>query len=59
MDAPAAQIIDGKAIADDIRKEIAADVKALQEKYGKAREALTSNQGSSATDHYWHRDLLG
>ena len=38
MDAPTAQIIDGKAIADEIRKEIAAEVKGLQEKYGKASE---------------------
>ena len=30
----AAQIIDGKAIAADVRKEVAADVKALQEKHG-------------------------
>ena len=30
----AAQIIDGKAIAADVRKEVAADVKALQEQHG-------------------------
>lgn len=30
----AAQIIDGKAIAADVRKEVAADVKALQDKHG-------------------------
>ncbi len=35
IDSPTAQIIDGKAIADSIRKEIADEVKALQEKYGK------------------------
>lgn len=58
MDAPTAQIIDGKAIADEIRKEIAADVKALQEKYGKAREASPSNRAArqrTAGHHDYHQ----
>lgn len=43
VDSPSAQIIDGKAIADSIRKEIATEVKALQEKYGKVRGPAVSS----------------
>ncbi|CAL8463080.1 g2614 [Coccomyxa elongata] len=52
VDAPTAQIIDGKAIADEIRKEIAAEVKALQEKYGKVpglAVVLVGTKGDSTT----------
>lgn len=63
MDAPTAQIIDGKAIADEIRKEIAANVKALQEKYGKAREASPSNRAArhrtaGNQDHHRHAGMI-
>ncbi len=37
--APAAELIDGKAIAEDIRKELKAEVEQLKAKYGKVRRA--------------------
>ncbi|EIE27395.1 hypothetical protein COCSUDRAFT_26703 [Coccomyxa subellipsoidea C-169] len=52
IDSPTAQIINGKAIADSIRKEIADEVKALQEKYGKVpglAVVLVGTKGDSAT----------
>lgn len=41
-----ADIIDGKAIAQTIRKEVAAEVVKLREKYGKV---LLGGQGGTAT----------
>ena len=45
--APRAELIDGKAIADDIRKELKAEVDALKAKYGKVRGKPCEEEGGA------------